>query len=459
MRPARSRRIVGALLGAALLVTGAAASGQTAPLSPAQRSAYAVAEAYDRKDCARVLALGVPLVDAAPSPLPDPLLSKIYDLVLSCEVQRGPSPATRARLLRATARADSSDFAWRLRFLAAAADEDYADAVATVEAMTQGRGAALNSIPIAWIWEVRGKLDRPETDALETRLLKVMADPAYQPDGPDSALDDSGSQARVLYAKKLAAQGNAAAARQLLRDVTGLSPALGLNFTPTLRALHPEPIDLRAVVEADLVRHRAIADIHPDSLRAINAVALDLRRLGRAREAIASLEANRASVEKRAFADQDEGLPWWWDGLAQSYAAVGDYDAAVRAFRGGAAVAERGGTNVSQVINFAELELSYGHYAAVLSGLATFDRPGITASPFGMMQVYGDRGCAMALSGDSVGAAKAAAWAIAHEADDPKVVTTLALCRGDADAAAASYLRRLANPKWQLRALLELAGL
>ena len=359
---------------------------------------------------------------------------------------------------RATALSDSSDFVWRVRFYSQLSPENSEAAVATLEAMAQGRGRALNGMPIEWLWTLKNNLDHAGNKAGEMAVLKVLADPAYQPDDVDTEIDDDVGVARVEYAGALLAHGEADAARAQLGDIDSLSAAVEANFTPAIRALLPHAIDLRAVVEHELARHRALMAAHPDSLDAINATSIDLRRLGRPKEAIATLETVRARIgDADAFVDREERLPWWWNALAYAHADLGEYDATMAAFHAGAAVNENGVPNVSQYINLADAELKFGHYDKALQALADFDTRARAASPFGVMQVRAIRGCALARKGDRDGARQVFDEALAHEKDDPATVTELALCRNDEAAAASSYIRRLADPDAYRRAMLSLA--
>lgn len=427
----------------------------TAWALPRLREALA---AYQQDDCKTVLKQALPVVDAKPPIEEERLLAAAYDLVIGCEAAIGRSREANDHAVRATALWSGSDFAWRMRLLLALADKRHADAVATIEAMlTEGRAAALNAFDPPQLWRLHRDLDEAGRDDLDLRLLKVLTDTAYQPEEPNFLIEGKGSMG-VAYARKLLTAGQRDRARAALGEATGLSAMLAIMFDRDLRALLDRKPDLRAVVEADLERHRALMQTQPDRLGVVNDVALDLRRLGRLPEALAVLDAARARTEREdGFVDRGRYLPWWWDQIGYVHAATGDYDAMVASFSRGAALHEEGAPNVSQVINLAALQLRFGKADAALATLLPLGDGQKNVSPYGRMQILGVRGRAYAQKGDTARAAAMLADAIEHETDDPSIVTDLLLALNDQDGAAASYIRRLDNPKWRTAALIELS--
>src|SRR5690606_33758299 len=96
-------------------------------------------------------------------------------------------------------------------------------------------------------------------------------------------------------------------------------------------------------------------------------VAMDLIKLDKGEEALATLDAIRPDRDgENAFSDKAEELSWWWDTKAMAYAMLGRYEEAVDAYSQGKAVSEFDQPNISQLLNLAMLQLNYGHPADAL---------------------------------------------------------------------------------------------
>jgi hypothetical protein len=120
----------------------------------------------------------------------------------------------------------------------------------------------------------------------------------------------------------------------------------------------------------------------------------------------------------------------------------------------GARLKEGGQDNVSQMINLADVQLEVGHAQAALDVLAGFgDRP---VAPYGEMLLRSLRVCALSLLGRQAEGADALAYLAAHERDNPGAREDALLCAGDADGAAALFVRRLRDPLQRDEAFLAL---
>lgn len=446
---------IGTALAIAAVGPAAAGADDTKP-TPVQVFRAAL-DAYNSGDCAKAESLVTPLLRGGPAVSGEDQ-AKAYDLVITCALKdkRLDNAGDYAR--RATALPDGSDFAWRIRFAADAETKRYSAAIDTLEAMTQGHGSALNAIRPVWLWQIRMELVRTRDEVNETRLLAILSNPAYDPDDLAAKVQDTPDAARAMYARKLLKAGQRDAARTQLDGLQGFDALSDVALDPALLALRGAPVDLRAAVENDLARHRAMAVRYPRWLGAINAVAIDLHRLGRDEETIALLKATMPQLDAEdMFDDRADALPWFWNALAYAYEATGQYDAMVDAFAKGAAVPEGGmSSNVSQAINLAAKQLTFGHARDAIATLARMgEKPDV--SPYGMMQIRIVRGCALASLGELDKARADVAAAVANPDDDPAAITALKLCVGDENGAAASYIARLGNPDTRRIAMLDLA--
>ena len=441
------------LAGALLLLAGSAPA--LADSGKNLERLQQAAQAADRGECATALKLARPLVrPGASTGLNGEMQAIAFEIATRCELAAKQIEAAYDHALRGSVLDDSDDYLWRARLVLELDGKKWEAAVATVEAMTQGRGAALNAAPIRWMWDLDNALRDSGDVALRRRLLKVLASDSYAPEELAGPADGF----RSAYATLLAEAGETEAAAAIVRALEDPLTLAEASLDPKLRGFVPAALDLRAASERSLQRYRDSIARHPDKLDPLLEAAADLRRLGRPAEAVALLESARPRIDDpAAFSDRDERLSWWWDALGRSHSALGHYDEAVDAFRKGAAISEGGLPNVSQTINLAAAQNSFGHGEEALKTLAVFDDPKVGASPYGFMEMRLARGCAQAVAGRPAAAAADLAYAREHEKDHPEALANLLLCLGDMDGAAAAFIRRLDNPDQRAAALLQLS--
>jgi tetratricopeptide (TPR) repeat protein len=194
---------------------------------------------------------------------------------------------------------------------------------------------------------------------------------------------------------------------------------------------------------------------HPYRLEAVYKTSENLRQLGRAREALEVLRAAEAEIgTPGAFSDLEDHLSWFWDNMARTYRMLGRYDDALAAYAKGGSARERGNLNVSQVLNMAGNQLSFGRNEDALRTIAVFDDPKRRRSPYGEMVLRYVRGCAHAFAGRRDLTGPDLAYAKAHEKDNREAFAWLMLCTGDMDGAAAAYIKRLDDPEQRGDALM-----
>jgi tetratricopeptide (TPR) repeat protein len=413
--------------------------------------------AYGDGDCPKAVSLASIVIDKSGAAAAEDV-SQAYDLVIDCAWQAKDYAKAVDYANREMALDNSSNFAWRVPVIADFNAGRFAPAVEKIEHMlAAGRGGALNSFDPVILIQLHVRLERSGDAANDTRLLALLANRAYDPDDIVAKIDSTGDYLRALYARKLIAAGKKDEARALLADLQGYNAMIEVAFDPALLALRGKPVDFRAVVEADLKRHRGMIELYPKSLAAINAVARDLNLLGRSDETIVMLKTAvaRAAVPE-TFEDIQDRLRWTWDALADAYTATGKYDEMVDAYNQGVRGPGDKLLNVDQAINLAGRQYGFGHAA---DAIATLDQMGEKPdlSPYGAMLVRKIRGCSNAVLGRLDKARAELAEAIVHERDAPPVITELELCVGDEDAAAASLVRRLANPESRREAMLAVA--
>lgn len=429
--------------------------------APANKEAGGLEAAFERfvaaavaEDCKTVLKTGEPMLRRHDKQMTSEGQAYVLGVLAACAGTDGNAAKARDYARRATSIDGSEDWVWRLRFALDLEAKDHEAAVKTVELMSQGRGAALNSVPIQWLFQFDKALKDASKTALRKRLLSIVGSGAYVP-------GDVGGDAQGLgysYAELLADEGEAEAAKAVLANLYAQELLIDATFDPRLRPLLPPGQDLRAVTETALAKDRELMARHPDLMMPMLEVVRDLHRLGRADEALTLLLAAATQVEdEKGFTDREERLPWYWDALARTYVHLNRYPDAVAAFRKGGALAEGGGVNVSQILNLAVVQVRFGEPAEALKTLAVFDSAERPLSGYGQMVLRVARGCAHAALGNAAAAEADLTYALAHEKEGRGIVTSLYLCLGRLDEAAASLIRRLDDPKERSDALQDVA--
>lgn len=449
-------RMIGLFAALTALGAPAAAAGtarQSAAVPAAPDPWQQAGEAYDKGDCATALTLLAPRLKAG-GEVAEKTLAFGYDMAASCAYRAGQQDDAYRYAIAGTALDAASDWLWRFRLILDLERGRLAPAVATIEAMTQGRGRALNTTPIRWLYSLSAKLKDQHQDDLRRRLLRIMADPSFSPEEPFGTADSF----RWSYAELLLADGDKAGATALVREIADPSILSELSFDPRFAPMLPAGFDLRAAVERSLASARDIMRAHPEMVEPINQVAMRLRQLGKPQEALAVQETARAAIARAdGFTDAEDQANWWWDGLSRTYAMLGRYDEMVAAMAAGAGKKELGEINVSQVINLAEAQLRFGKAEEALKTLAVFDVPGRSMSPYGEMEMRFARGCANALAGRKDAVATDLAYLHAHDADHREALSDLLLCMGDLDGAAIALVRQLEDPERRAFTLAQLS--
>lgn len=448
--------LIAAIVLATLAVVPASAD-KTADTAAATRKAatdlLAAAKAADAGNCDQAArGAGKVIGRKEAAALPERILAAAYDLAVACEAQLGRNDAAYRHALAGTALSDSDDATWRLRLAYELQGHRNEAAVVTLEAMTRGRGAALNSVPIAWFYQFSTQLKTAGALNLQRRLLAILAGDAYDPDEPGATVDGF----RYNYAERLYESGDRDAVARLIRQIVYPSLLVDISLDTRFRNFLPADFDVRKSVERALAGSRALSAQHPELIQPVNDVATFLRVLGRPQESLDALEPLRSSIDDATkLTDRDEQRVWWWDGVSRSERVLGRSDKAAEALRKGSEAEENGGLNVSQVINLSELQMNTGHPADALATLRAFDDGKRDVSPFGMMQITINRGCAKALLGTPSDAE--VAYARAHAKDAPASLTELLLCVGDLDGAATSLISRLGDAETRASTLRSLS--
>ncbi|HEX8481317.1 MAG TPA: hypothetical protein VF650_05405 [Allosphingosinicella sp.] len=447
------RKYAAALAVASMLVAVGGAEAQTVELSKADLKALAeLGAAADAGDCNLVLKRGGRLIERGQRILPADLTASLYEMMAGCHLEAKRLDEAYGFALRGTALAESTPQLWHMRLEIEAWKKRFAETATTLEAMTLGQSAALNSIRLTWVWALLHAMKDSGAPEARTRVLKLLASDAFAP----AETFGSNDSFRFLHAQDRLAAGDLAAARLVIARLEDPANIAAASLDPRMRGYLPSQ-DVAAAAAKRLARHQEWVAREPDRLRPLIAVAENLRQLGRGEEALALLKTAQPRLGKLTEAEDSDHVNWWWNELAITYETLRRLDEAVSAYRNGSKASEDGVANVSQVINLALAQNRFGRPKDALATLATRDLSSEGASPYGIMLYRRARACALHLEGRGGEGAADVAYVKSHEKDAPAAVTDLYLCLGDMEAAGASAIRRLEDPELRPELLLELS--
>jgi hypothetical protein len=200
---------------------------------------------------------------------------------------------------------------------------------------------------------------------------------------------------------------------------------------------------------------------HPDllsvTLRHISALRTGLRL----RDALSVADATIARIQrdarrgKASYVDLDDQQAWLLDLRSRTLATLGEFDAALRQMQAAKSQGAEDGDRVSQAINLAFLYVAAERPTEALAAVEQIDW-GKGISDYGRFQLQAARAAALQMLGRAAEATAAMEWMAAHRDVSPETHTWILLRSGDLDAAAASLIARLDDPRQRAEVLEEL---
>lgn len=360
--------------------------------------------------------------------LPSRMRSTAYFLPVLC----GVAGDRASELIRAaTAEEAAPAGAWGARFVDSARSEDNDDALGALEkaAEKSGDGTAdlYDDDLVFRFWRKLGD-DKPA----RMRMAAALDGMKWRP----KALTSTPDGIWLAHAANLLEAGNSTEAERFLRKLSRPEPLIEMRTDKRFAAIvdaHPNDFDVKFAAIAILETDRSALKAVPRDAESIQAVAYDLRVLGRFDEALTHLDAALTQRDLKNL----RGLDWQnWIQNERAYVLVelGRYDEGIAAMRKASRQSERGGANVSQMINLALMLNDLGRYSEALKALAPLEGKKL-ASPYGQMWIATNRACAYA-GLQKIELAKAEmAFADAHVADNRLAHLRAALCLDDDSAA------------------------
>lgn len=301
-----------------------------------------------------------------------------------------------------------------------------------------------------------GRTDASGAAAL--RLHNLLARLNYAPSNLIQA-----ETLRVEHARLLLQHGETAAAQARLQTILTPRLIIAIRTDRTFDPLRADPgfdakYNVEAAVSAAYTRYRWIVSQRPASISDAQSLVAVLRMKGESREALTFLQGVIAIAQSpqanAEFNGLDQvGLNWLLDQEANLFADLGRTSEADAAFQQAVLITTgEGPSNLSQRINFADLLVAEARPQQALDALAGLG----PTSPFGAMSAAAVRACAAEELGNQRLRDEMLDFLRQHERDHPRALTSALLCVNDLDGAAASYVRRLADPMERQDALLAL---
>lgn len=218
----------------------------------------------------------------------------------------------------------------------------------------------------------------------------------------------------------------------------------------------PHAFDVGRAIDYSIKNAQAQIDASPDTLQPVSALLYRLhdamqfeRELAVADDVIAK---TRNGEDGQHYKDFDENYVWVLDSRAEALAGLGRWDEALKQRVRAARRPERGGMNVSQVINLGGLYIVLGRPDDALEAVTELG----STSPYGRMQLEHVQLEAAVQRNDAEGVRKHLAYMREHRNDAIGTFQEALLGSGDMDGAASLLIERLGRDDWRGDALVDM---
>ena len=346
-------------------------------------------------------------------------------------------------------------YAWNLLFLEAVDREDTAEALADLEGDLRAAEVTGEAFTISnddGVYVLHGNLSG---DYSSRRLLLTLLDRAnWRPNDPAHSVSDYWAELSAM----LIEDGKPKEAERVAHKVTEPADLLGMRLDRRFAAFvsaDPSAFDVARAAAAALARLQATYAAAEDDDNGAYEIADALMTLGRFDEAVAFT----GEVLKKGRVVDDKGddyRNWIEDRRAYALLAMGRVEEALTQERIAAARSERGHTNISQIINLAEMLIDEGRFREAREVLAPLgDQPG-RASPLGAGFLAQQQVCILGELGDTAGQRDALALAAARAGHNRAARLKALLCANDLAGAADLMVAWLDNPVGRPDALVQL---
>ncbi len=412
--------------------------------------------AAQREDCASAVLALTPEIDRPQfSTLNVESQLLVYGALARCADAIDDAPLTHQIVQRMVAlRPDDTDLL-HLQLLVSLPLEDAATAKSALFQLGQAGLGALDIVELQTIWRVLGLLnDQPDANSQKLEVLDLLREQAYAPQNPLAALDRLNKTYVGLLIDAGRTEEIAVPLSRIFRPDMLLEMHVDRHFEPvrSIPGSRRRLDDLAVSAEAYLAITRNLAWAYPDRLRAVINGMWALRILGRNDEAARLGLAAVDGMAWDAFTDKDKSLSWFLNEWAYALYYSGRTEEGHEAMRLAIDVGRDRKVNVSQMINYARMQIYTGDYGGALATIDEVDE----ANPYGRMLIHQVRACAYLLNGRPRRARQDLTYVAENRDANEGAYAVVLLCADDLDTLATVYIERLENPDKRPEALLSL---
>jgi tetratricopeptide (TPR) repeat protein len=360
-----------------------------------------------------------------------------------------------ARLRRATA-IQSPDIeepldrqAWNTRLNAAYLSDDYRDSAQCITHIAQSWPTDAVNMTTTSIYTIDAKIMGTDPE-LERGYLQALFDVKW---------GDKYAGANALW-RDLSLlwlrQGNRQQAMLVARRITSARVAISMlvdkRFDPITQT---KIFDVNQIIANELANARASVAASPDKLEPIITLQLVLLDTHHYAEAISIADGVIAKVGDGTgashYTDFDDNYVWVLDSRAQALESLGHWDEAVAQWLHAARRPEKGGMNVSQVLNLAMLYASIQRPKDALDMVSDLGE----MSPYGRMILEEVKVKVAVDQNDPAAITTHLDYMRAHRSDAISSLQAALIVTGKTDEATDLLVERLSNEKWRSDALAE----
>lgn len=329
-----------------------------------------------------------------------------------------------------------------MRLVAAMQRENQPTALAVLQDAIAAHPRFLAQLTLDDIGNLWGGM-KPGTD-LEMQFLELISSGGWTGDNPTETIDF----VLIGYADRLMTRGEEDRARKVVQNFTAPWIVQAVRFHPKLKqfmATDPAATNVRAAAERLAASLVVRGYRQPDRLDVLVVRADLIRSLGRPKEALALLDAQRARVDKApragGFSDAEAFRPRWWATRGWILFDLGRHDEALTSLRYAAALPAAGrDRNAEFIMDLAAGLVRLGRGDEALAAIAPLQGwSGLTLSE--QMRFHRLNVCARDVKGDAAGARAAAEAVKLERGYERSEWDRLQMCAGNPEAVAAANLK------------------
>lgn len=344
---------------------------------------------------------------------------------------------------------------WRQRATVAMSIGDFADAAGSLAMIASRWPDELARIPGADIGRTinrTAELDNPDP-ALE---LLYALDKAGWVKSQDIV---NSSYYRYTIASLALQRGDSAQAMRYARQVVAVRELIKMRadkrFTAIVAA-NRQQFDIASAAARQVAEHRKVVARLPRSLRELNILCQAMRVNRQLAEGVTLLDQAlarwRTPGGEQSF-DDPEAIVWVMNLRSNLLQDLGRVDEAVNQLREAARLNEERRSNISQVLNLANLYVDLGRSKEALQLLTDNNYVGGSTSAYGRMVLERIRYFIARENGDAAELLRSRDYIVQHRGDSEGIHQLVLIEEGSLDQVAASMIAELNDPKTRIQAL------